>query len=111
MHVSSAELPEPAIADFYLAIARRCAVADDKMVSKPVWHVTDIAVVIIEDPSISLSSSTVVDDNVLPPIANDARVIDRRTNSRRQVLPADTSAYRSRYEVSLILSAGLLYHD
>ena len=111
VYMSAAELPVPAIADFDLAISGGCAVANDKMVSEPVWHVTDIAVVVIEDPGISLARSAVVHDNVLPPVAGDACIIDRRANSRSQVLPADVSTPGCRDEVSLILCPRLLYHD
>jgi len=111
VYMSAAELSVPAIADFDLAVSGGCAVADDKVVSEPVWHVTDVAVVVIEDPGIPLSSSAVVDDNVFPPVPGDARIIDGRANSRSQVLPADASGPGSRDEVSLILSPRLLYHD
>ena len=111
VYMSAAELPVPAIADFDLAVFGGCAVADDKMVSEPVWHVADITVVVIKDPGISLSSSAVVDDNVFPPVASDARIIDGRANSRSQVLPGDASSPGSRDEVSLIFSPRLLYHD
>lgn len=82
-HVSAVELSRPARTDFNLAVARGPAIADDKMVGKSVLHLAHAAMIGVEDTSVSLSGSAVVNDDVLPPTFLDSRPIDRSAHSRR----------------------------
>lgn len=66
MHVATIDLPPPAVAYFDLAIPGRRAVADHEVISQPVLHVTDVAMVVIENARIALSRSAVVDNDELP---------------------------------------------
>ena len=82
-HVSAVKLSRPARTDFNLAIARGSPVADDKMIGKSVPHLTHTAVICIEDASVSLPCSAVVNDDVLPPAFLDSRPVDRSAHSGR----------------------------
>ena len=82
-HVSAVELFRPARTDFNLAVARGPAIADDKMVGQSVLHLAHTAVIGVEDTSVSLPGSAVVNDDVLPPTFLDSRPIDRSAYSGR----------------------------
>jgi len=78
--MAAIDLPAPAIADFDLAVAGRCSVADDKMISESVLHPPKMSMVIIERGGVSLPRAAVVDDDVLPAAARDRGAIDLITN-------------------------------
>ena len=82
-HVSAVELFRPARTDFNLAVARGTAIADDKMVGKSVLHLAHAAMIRIEDASVSLPGSAVVNDDVLPPALLDSRPVNRSAHSGR----------------------------
>ena len=75
--MAATHLPNPPIADFDLAVPRRGAVANDEMISEPVPHPADVAMVVIENPGASLPRSTVVDDDKFPAVALHGRAPDR----------------------------------
>ncbi len=66
VHVPAVDLTAPTIAHFDLAIARRCAVANDKMIRQSILHVANMTMVIIENARVTLPCAAVVDDDVLP---------------------------------------------
>ena len=66
VHMPAVDLPAPAIAHFNLAIARRCPVANDEVISKSIAHPAHISVVVIEDARIALPGAAVVHYNKLP---------------------------------------------
>ena len=82
-HVSAVELSRPARTNFDFAIARGSSIADDKMVGQSVLHLAHTAVIGVEDTSVSLPGSAVVNDDVLPPTFLDSRPIDRSAYSGR----------------------------
>ena len=82
-HVSAVELSRPARPNFNLTVAGGAAIADDKMVSKSVLHLTHTTMIRIEDASVPLSGSAVVNDNVLPPAFLDPCPVDGSADSRR----------------------------
>lgn len=68
VNVASVDLATPAVTHFDLAVASGATVANDKMVSQPVFHSPDPAMVIIKYPGVTLSRSTVVYDNEFPAV-------------------------------------------
>jgi len=66
VHVAAVDLAPPAIADFDLAIARGCSVADHEVICKPVLHPADVPMIIIKNARVSLSGAAIVHDNELP---------------------------------------------
>src|SRR5437667_11717803 len=64
--VTAVDLAPPPIAHFDLAVAGRCAVADYKMISKPVLHPSDMPMIIIKSAGVPLPSAAVVHHNELP---------------------------------------------
>jgi hypothetical protein len=66
VHMTAVDLAAPAIADFDLAIAGRCAVPNHEVIGKAVLHPPNMLVVIIKDTRIALPGATVVDNNKLP---------------------------------------------
>ena len=82
VHVATVDLAPPAIAHFDLAIAGRCAVPNDEVISEAVLHAPDMLVIIIEDTRIALTCPAVVHDDELPPTPfyrRPANCIDNRT--------------------------------
>ena len=82
-HVSTVELFCPARTNFNLAVARGSAIADDKVVGKAVLHLTHTAMIGIEDASVPLPGSAVVNDDVLPAPFLDPRSVDGSAHSGR----------------------------
>jgi hypothetical protein len=74
--VTAIYLATPTIADLDLAVSGGGTVPDYEMIGQPVYHPANIPVVIIKDPRISLSGPAVVNDNELPPTAEDGSAID-----------------------------------
>jgi len=64
--MTAVDLPTPTIAHLNLAVARRCTVADNKLVSEPVPHAPHMSMVVIEDTRVALPGAAVVDDDELP---------------------------------------------
>ena len=77
MHVPTINLASPAIADFNLAITRRCSVADYEMIGESILHPPHMPVVIIECASVSLTRAAVMDNNELPTAPFHRRASDR----------------------------------
>ena len=82
-HVSAVQLSRPAWTDFNLAVAGGTAVADDKMVGKSVLHLAHAAMISVEDASVSLPGSAVVNDDVLPPTFLHSCPVNRSAHSGR----------------------------
>lgn len=66
MHVTTVDLASPAVADLDFAISGGRSVADNKMIGQTVLHPPNVAVVVVEDARVPLTSSAVVDNNELP---------------------------------------------
>lgn len=64
--MATIDLPAPPIAHLNLAVACRCAVADDEMVSEPVPHPPYMPVVVIKNGRVALPGAAVVDNDELP---------------------------------------------
>jgi len=77
MHMAAVDLAAPAIADFDLTIAGRCAVTNHKMIGEAVLHATNMPVVIIKNSRISLPRAAIVYYNELPATAFYRRAPDR----------------------------------
>src|SRR5205823_2437884 len=92
MNVATVDLPAPAIAHFHLAVAGRCAVADDEVVGESVLHSSEMAMVIIERGGVALPRPAVVDDDVLPASARDRSAIDLRFHRCRKITIAAATA-------------------
>ena len=76
MHVSTVDLPPPAIAYFDLTVAGRSAVTDDEMIGESVLHAANVAVVVIENARTALAGAAIMDDDELPPPPQHRRVIN-----------------------------------
>src|SRR5437867_5310403 len=111
MNVPAVQLPVPTVTDFDLAVTRGGAVADDEVVSKTVRHPSHIMVIVIEDASVALSGSAVMHDDIFPPVACDAGLIDSFTNCRCQILPADAATAGSRDQIFFRFGPGFLDDD
>jgi len=74
--MAAVDLPPPPVADFDLSITGRSAIADHEMVCEPVLHPAKMPVVIIECGRITLTSSTVVNNDKLPATMRHRRTID-----------------------------------
>ena len=85
MHVAAINLPPPTVAYFDLAVAGRCPVADDKLISEAVLHSANVTMIIIEDRGVALTSAAVVDDDVLPAPVRDRGAIDLRADRRAEI--------------------------
>ena len=92
VNVSTVDLPAPAITDFDLPIAGRCAISDHKMVSKPVLHPAKVSMVIIESGCVSLPRAAVMHDDVLPSAARYRGTIDLIPDRRAQVTITGSTA-------------------
>lgn len=112
VHVPAVDLAPPAIAHFDLAVARRSAITDDEMIGEPVFHPTNMSVVIIENAGATLSRAAVVHDNELPAAAHDRRPVDFISHRPRKIPvsnfgsrpepPATTRRRARRWFVTLI---------
>src|SRR5208337_4528018 len=109
--MAAVDLPHPSVSDFNLAIARGGAVTNDEMVGKTVRHLAHMAMIIVEDAGVTLASTAVMHDDVFPSVTRDPRIVDRLTDCRSEVLPEDTSAARSWYEVFPFFRSRLLDND
>jgi hypothetical protein len=69
VHVAAVDLTPPAVAYFNLAVARRSAVADHKMIRKTILHPADASMIIIKSPRVSLPRAAIMHDNELPATA------------------------------------------
>src|SRR4030095_17178253 len=98
MHVAAVDLTAPAIADFDLAISRRCAVADHKMIRETVLHPANMPVVIVENARVALLRAAVVDDNKLPATAFHRRAADRFDDGACQITVANRTTPRPETE-------------
>jgi hypothetical protein len=106
--MSACHLLNPSVANFDLAIAGRCTVADDKMVGQSIWHFPHVAMIIVKDPSVTLSCSAIVDNNIFPPVPGHACVVDRLADGRSQVVPP-AAVLADRRHIGLV--TGFLNHD
>ena len=91
MHVSAVQLSSPAVPDLDLAVSGGGAVADDKVVSQTVGHSTHIAMVIIENPRVTLPSAAVMNDDVFPSVVSHPGVINRLADRWGEILPTDAA--------------------
>src|SRR6516225_6433561 len=82
------------------------------MVSQSIRHFANMTMVVVEDAGVTLARPAVVNDDIFPAIAGDARVIDCFSNGRREVLPihAATAAW-GLYDVLLFFRSGFLNND
>ena len=77
VHMTAVDLTTPAIADFDLAVAGRCAVSNNEVIGETVLHPTNMPMVIIEDASVPLPGAAVVHNNELPATPFHRRAPDR----------------------------------
>ena len=75
--VAATNLAAPAIADFYLAVARRCSISNDEMVRQSIPHSPNLSMIVIESPRVALPRTAVVHDDEFP-----ARTLHRRSSNR-----------------------------
>ncbi len=101
--VAAVYLAAPPIAHLDLAVAGRCSVTDDEMISEPVLHAANMSMVIIESGGVALSSAAVVNDNVLPASVCDRCAIDLVAHGTSEITipnpgaaPATAAAEKSR---------------
>jgi hypothetical protein len=85
VYVPAVDLAPPAIAHFNLAVARRSAITDDEMIGEPVFHPTNMPVVIIENAGATLSCPAVVHDNKLPAVSHHRRPVDFISHRPRKI--------------------------
>ena len=78
--VSACHLLNPSVANFDLAIAGRCTVADDQMVGQSIWHFAHVAMIVVEDPGVPLSGSAIVDNDIFPSVPGHACFVDCLAN-------------------------------
>ena len=109
------DLAGPAGADLDLAVAGGGTVADDEMVGEAVLHFTNSAVVIVENPGVSLAGSAVVDDDVFPATLANFGIVDRFAHGGAEVTPTLHEAAKhgswGRLKSRLVLQAGFLDED
>ena len=74
--MASLDLTLPAIADVYFSVGGVDAVADDEVVGEPVLHSAVAPVVMLHAADAVVAVGAVVDDDVLPAVAPDARPVD-----------------------------------
>jgi len=67
VHMASIDLAPPAIADFDLAIATGCSVANHEMICKTILHSADMPVIIVKRARVYLPGAAVVHHYELPP--------------------------------------------
>ena len=85
VNVAAADLFDPALADFDLAVPCRRAVADDEMVGESIFHPADVAMIVIENAGASLPGPAVVNDDEFPARALHRRAADRVDVRRGQI--------------------------
>ena len=73
VNMSAVYLTAPSIAHFNLAITGGCAVADDKVISKPVLHPANSTMVIIKYPRVPLPRAAVVHHDEFPAVTRHRR--------------------------------------
>ena len=83
--MTAINLVPPAITHFDLSISGGGPVSDDEVVGQSVPHSTDMPMIIVEHTGISLSRSTIVNNNELPPPALDRSPTDLLDHRSRQV--------------------------
>jgi len=64
--MAAVDLAAPAVSHFDLAVAGRCPIANDEVISEPILHPPDMSMVIIEDPRVALARAAIMHDNKLP---------------------------------------------
>src|SRR5258708_7517131 len=106
--MAAVELPYPAVSNFNLTIARGGAVTNDEMIGQTVRHPAHMAMIIVEDASVTLAGTAVMNDDVFPSVTCDPRIVDRLADCRSEVLPEDTSAALSWYQVFSFFRSRLL---
>ena len=84
-HVTAVDLPDPAVADLDLAVARTVAIADHEVVGQAVLHVPHPEVVDVKDPGVPLTGAAVVDDDIFPSALAYRGAVDRRAVRGAQV--------------------------
>jgi hypothetical protein len=89
MDMAAAHLVHPTVPDFDLPVPRRSSVADDEMISEPVFHPADVAVIIIEHLRAPLPRAAVVDDDEFP-----TRPLHRRSPDRVDVRGGEITVIR-----------------
>lgn len=76
VHVTAIDLTPPSIAHFDLSVAGRSTIADNKVVSEPIFHSPNMPVIIIENAGAALSCPAIVNNDELPPAPQHRRAID-----------------------------------
>ena len=64
--VAAVDLATPAVSHFNLAVAGRSPIANHEVISQPILHPSDMAMVIIERSRVALPRSAIMDDDKLP---------------------------------------------
>ena len=80
--MAAVDLAAPAVADFNLAVAGRCPIANHEVISKPVLHSPDMPMIIIEHTRVALPRAAVMHNNELPALSlhrSAANLFDHRT--------------------------------
>src|ERR1700686_974088 len=83
--MAAVDLPAPAIAHPNLAVAPRCTVADDKLISEPVPHAPHMSMIVIENGRVALPGAAVVNDDELPAVPLHWRAADFLDDRSRQI--------------------------
>ena len=74
--MSAPNLAFPPIADVYFSVRRLHTIPDDEVVGKSVLHSADAPVVMFHAPDTIVAVGAVVNDNVFPTVAPDARPVN-----------------------------------
>src|SRR3954469_7359249 len=109
--MAAVDLATPAIADFDFAITRRGAITNDEMVGKTVRHPSHIAVVVIENASVPLTSAAVMHDNKAPAFAQDRSAIDFATDRTGHVVVMFSEEMERQRKSARLLVTGFFYND
>jgi len=89
--MATVDLPYPAITNLDLTVTRRSAVTYDKVVGETVGHLAHVAMVMIEDASVALARTAVVNDDIFPPVPRDTGVVNGFADRRCKVLPVSAA--------------------
>jgi len=92
VHMAAVDLPTPTVADLDLAVAGRCTVSDDEMISHAVQHAANMSMVVIKDARVALARAAVVHDDELPARTRNRRTIDLCAHGTAEITVACAAA-------------------
>jgi len=111
MHMAAIDLATPAIADLDLAIPGGGAVANNEMVGETVGHPSHVAMVVVEDASVALTSAAIMHDDKAPAFAQNGGAIDFTTDRTGHVVVMFSEKMEGQRKSARLLVAGFFYDD